>query len=318
MPAVVDFHAHILPGPLEKPIFERLPKTMIEQWRKRARGFMRPFASALHRTQTVVRHLPEGARKQIDGLAGIAPLPNLLFESTAGDLKEAMNEAGVDYAVIIAHPQMIPNELVLEAAQEDPRMIAAVNLPPGTLRVKATLKKFHDRGARLLKIHPAADGEKPDAKHYQTLLATASDLGIPVILHTGCIHSHLLYKDPEMGRAELFEPWFEKFPKTQFILAHMNFHAPVTAMDLAQKYENLWVDTSWQPAETIGEAVRRIGPERVLFATDWPFMGNNLTIGLKRIRECIEIGLLTEDQAAMILGKNALTLLTPVTKPNAP
>ena len=85
----------------------------------------------------------------------------------------------------------------------------------------------------------------------------------------------------------------------------MNFHEPSVALDLVEKHPNVFVDTSWQPAEVIGEAVRRVGAERVLFGTDWPFVGNNVNIGLARIRDCIQAGSLTEEQSMLILGVNA-------------
>ena len=312
MPAIVDFHTHVFPATIEKSLLDRLPGAQLsklEEFRKRARGFIKPFSKAVHRAQTVVRHLPEGTRDRLDRLTGIVPFPNLLFESTPNDLIDAMNEASVDHAVIVAHPPVISNEFVLELASDHPRLVAAVNLPPGTQRSKALLTRFHKRGARLLMLHPAADGEGPDSKHYAKLLPVAEDLGLPVAIHTGKIHSHVLYKSPEMGRAELFEPWFEKYKKIQFVLAHMNFHDPQRAMDIAQRHENVFLDTSWQPPEAIGEAVRRVGADRVLFASDWPFVGNNLKVGLKRIRECLTIGLLNEEQSEQILGTNALKLL---------
>lgn len=308
MPPIIDFHAHIFPASLERFLPES-SKGKIAGWRRRARALMRPFSSSMHKTQPLFRHLPEGARRNLDAITGLAPIPGLLFESTASDLKDAMNEAGVDYALIIAHPKMIPNELVLEAAADNPRMIPVVNVPAGTVRPSQTLKKFHKNGAKVLKIHPAADGEGPGCSRYKSLLKTAADLGMPVILHTGCVHSSFLYKDPEMGRVEKFEPWFKQYPKTRFVLAHMNFHDPQQALDLALEHENLFVDTSWQPAEIIGEATRRIGAERVLFGTDWPLVGNNLSVGLKRIQDCIEIGLITEAQAELIRGVNAMKLL---------
>ena len=58
----------------------------------------------------------------------------------------------------------------------------------------------------------------------------------------------------------------------------------------------------------IGEAVRRLGPEKVLFGSDWPLMGNNLTVGLRRIQSSVEGGLISEEDAALIRGANARRL----------
>ena len=52
-----------------------------------------------------------------------------------------------------------------------------------------------------------------------------------------------------------------------------------------------------------------VGPDRVLFGTDWPFVGSNLAVGIERVRICIEAGTLNSADADLILGKNAAQLL---------
>lgn len=120
------------------------------------------------------------------------------------------------------------------------------------------------RSAPRHKIHAASDGEGLDSPRYRELLEVAREKNLPVILHAGCIQNRLFYKDPECGRAELFAPWFEGYPEVSFILAHMNFHEPHKAIELAELHSNVFLDNSWQPPEIIGEAVRRVGAERVL------------------------------------------------------
>jgi hypothetical protein len=304
MSLIIDAHAHFFPDPLH-PLVPEAAQSTYDEFRKRGRAWIKPFTGTLHRAQAFLRHLPESARWPFDELGGIAPLPGLFFESTVEDLLEAMDEASVSRAVVIAHPPLISNEFLLERCREQPRLIPVVNIPAGTPQPGSALKHFVEQGAKALKIHPASDGEGVTSAHYAVLLKTADELGLPVILHTGCFYAHLIYKEPELGHAQHFAPWFESFPNLRFILAHMNFHEPSVALDLVEKHPNVFVDTSWQPAEVIGEAVRRVGAERVLFGTDWPFVGNNVNIGLARIHDCIQAGTLTEEQSKLILGVNA-------------
>jgi predicted TIM-barrel fold metal-dependent hydrolase len=215
----------------------------------------------------------------------------------------------VDFAVTIAHPPTISNDFIMELAMENPRFLPVVNIPRGTPKPGQTLKRFVQRGAKAVKIHPASDGEGVESPRYRALIKAAAELGIPVILHTGCIHAPYLYKDPNQGGAELFSRWFETYKEVKFVLAHMNFHDPNTAFDLCEEFPQLYVDTSWQPAEAIGEAARRIGADRVLFASDWPLVGDNIRIARKRVDECFEIGLLNQEQTRLILGENAAKLL---------
>lgn len=299
---VIDVHAHAFPA------IESVVQTL-EPVRRNVRSWMRPLAESFHKTQTLLRHLPDPIRQGIDQVAGIAPMAGLLVESTVDDLLESMETNEVDQALLIAHPPLISNDFVMDACARDPRLIPIVNIPKETARPKTALKNFAKKGARGLKIHTAADGEGVDSKRYRDLLATASDLGLFVILHTGCLHSNLVFKNPALSRADLFTPWFEEFQNLTFILAHMNFHEPQVAMNLVTEYGNVHVDTSWQPAETIAEAVRRVGAERVMFGSDWPLLGNNISVGLQRIQDCVDTGLITTEDSKKILGENAVRIL---------
>jgi predicted TIM-barrel fold metal-dependent hydrolase len=316
MSVVIDFHTHIFPSSLENYAEKYIPQTgmtAIDRTRDSLRSLMRPFANSVHKAKPLVRFLPAGARSQANLLSGIASIPGLFVESSGKDLEQAMNNAGIDFSVIIAHPPFISNEFVLEAAREGAhgsgRFIAAVNIPKHTDRPAAVLKSLVKKGARLLKLHPAADGEAASSSRYKALLKTANDLGLPVILHTGCTQTPLLFRKPTLGRVELYAPWFKAYPKLKFILAHMNQDEPQLALDLAVEFPNLYVDTSSQPPEAIGEAARRIGAERVLFASDWPMIGNNFAVAKDRIHECVNIGLITAEQEKLILGENAAKLL---------
>lgn len=298
---IIDFHVHIFP--------EKNVSTWTTSLRKSTRQLFIPFSHTVHRLQPITRHVPAPLREKGDQLGGVVAVASLLFTSTPSDLNKAMKRASVDYALTIAHPPFASNDFILKACAENPKLIPVVNIPKHKTSPSKELTRLVKKGAKVLKIHPAADGDGPTSKHYHTLLRTAGRLGIPVIIHTGAISSKIIYKDPEKGHAELYKPWFEKYKDVRFILAHMNFHFPLKALDLAEEFGNIMVDTSWQPSEIIGEAVRRIGAERVLFGTDWPIFGDNLMVHLDRIKDGIKSGTLTEADARLIRGLNALKLL---------
>jgi len=310
MKLTVDAHVHAFPHFVKNDLAGlQAASGRVGQVRDAARLWWSPFSELLHRAQTYMRYLPPGARAALDEVTSFIPLPGLLIESTVTDLLHSMDQAGITHAAIIALPPRIPNDFVLEVGSSNPRLLPVVNLPKSSPRPSAEFKAFIKKGAKALKIHTAWDGETADSPRYRKLITIATDAGLPVILHTGVPHSHFFYKAPETGAVENFTPWFEEFPKTQFILAHMNYHEPMTAIDLAEKYLNLYLDTSWQPSEIIGEAARRLGAERILLGTDWPLIGNNLAVGLARLRECVHVGTLTPEQADQIQGLNAAKLL---------
>jgi predicted TIM-barrel fold metal-dependent hydrolase len=311
---IIDSHVHVFPNWVGDWMEKWTPDAAqgvalgtLELLRRRARDWLGPVSSQLHRVQTAIRHVPAPARGVLDGLTAITPL-GLAVESTAADLEAVMEKNRVDYALVIASPPHCTNEFLLQVCRDNPRLLPIVNIPKGTERPGTVLKELAKLGAKAVKIHPAMDGEGYDSARYQAVLQAADELGLPLILHTGCIHSRILYRAPEQGDVRNFEPWFDAYPDLRFVLAHTNFHDPGAALDLAEKYGNLAVETSWQPSEVIGESVRRLGAERVLFGSDWPLLGNNVSVGLSRIREAVDSSFITEAQAELVYGGNALKL----------
>lgn len=61
----------------------------------------------------------------------------------------------------------------------------------------------------------------------------------------------------------------------------MNLHEPERAIGLAERFSNVLLDTSWQPGEVIAEACRRVGAAKILFASDWPLLGDNHRVGIQ-------------------------------------
>lgn len=298
---VIDFHVHVFPMQPER-YFPGKTREVAQFWSK-------SVSRAFHEVQPWLRFLPPLGKRIFDELGALVPAPLLLLESSVDDLKRAMDEANIDQAVLIAHPEAIPNEFILKVASESDRFIPAVNIPPTQNDPCAKLREYRELGAKILKIHPAADGLDAESPHYLALIDEATTLKMPIILHTGCMASHAFFKNPHASSVENFESWFKSFPNTTFILAHMNYHEPEKAMDLAERYPNLILDTSWQPIETIAEAVRRVGVKSIVFGSDWPLVGDNMHVGIGRIREAVNSELLTEEEAEIILGKNAVRIL---------
>jgi predicted TIM-barrel fold metal-dependent hydrolase len=293
----IDFHVHVFPFQPDR--------YFPGQTRDVARFWGKPVSKALHSVQPWLRLLPPIGKRIFDELGALIPAPMLLLNSTADDLKEAMQDAHIDRAVIVAHPGIIPNEFVLELAAKSDALIAAVNIAPTEKNPDEKLREYFDRGAKVLKIHPAADGLGSDSTHYLALLKEAQKLKIPVILHTGCMESRTLYKFPYASDVKNFISWFPQFPDLTFILSHMNYHEPDAAIDCAEKNPNVLLDTSWQPTETIAEAVRRVGAHSVLFASDWPLLGDNMKVAMSRIEAAVKSQMITEEDSFLILGQNA-------------
>jgi uncharacterized protein len=79
-----------------------------------------------------------------------------------------------------------------------------------------------------------------------------------------------------------FEEVVKKYPRLKLVLAHLGMGAEQDTIRLANKYPNVFTDTSlrlhdvgkpggWSFSEA-AETFRRIGVDRVLFASNYPFV----------------------------------------------
>jgi predicted TIM-barrel fold metal-dependent hydrolase len=57
----------------------------------------------------------------------------------------------------------------------------------------------------------------------------------------------------------------------QFILGHSGARDIDQALPLAQRYDNVWLDTHGQGVTGLHQMLKHTGGERMLFGTDWPF-----------------------------------------------
>lgn len=284
---IIDTHTHIYPELFKIPDKLKMPADI---------------ATPLQFLNSNIRKLPKKWIPLAEKAHSFASLSTALTRSTYQDLKLSMQENNIDLSLAIAHPPFISNEFLLDLAQNDPQIKVIVNIPK--MPKKELLKKldhYLQLGAIGLKIHAAADGLSQSESHYHNLLSYANEAKLSVIIHTGCINIQPFYKDPEMGHAQKFKYWFEKYPNINFILAHMNYHWPLIAIDYCANYENAYCDISWQPTEIIQKAMDKIS-DKVMFGSDWPLVGNNQKVMLKRAQGAK----LDSAQSKKLMFENAL------------
>ncbi len=118
---------------------------------------------------------------------------------------------------------------------------------------------------RAIKIHPFASDVSPADKRVAPYLELAKKNNLFVISHTGgCENASCdnLYKAALM------------YPSVPFIMAHMGLGTDNSrALDLMAKADNLFGDTAWVPVQTVIEATRRFGGEKMFFGSDSPIDG---------------------------------------------
>ena len=218
-------------------------------------------------------------------------MPGLYFDPTGEKQLAAMDEAGIDKAVILPLDYGLPigeapvpieevNETFADLQKRHPdRFIAFVSVDPRRPKAADLVKRaLDDWGMRGLKLHPGS-GFFPNGKETRRLLKKIADYKIPVICHTGAILQPLYSKgcDPL---------WLDElcadFPDQIVVAAHLGHGYGRELNHLGACKTNLWTDISDLQrrashefryfCESLRGALDSFGPDRVLFGTDGPYL----------------------------------------------
>jgi len=297
---VIDFHVHIYP---QTPLSEPLAPI-----RKQLTEWFRPFSKIQHKALSLVHKIPSSLRSISDEISIPFLVPHLLIESDVFDLEREMQKESVSQAVVVAHPPLISNDFIFYESKRIQGLIPAVFIDPDTMKSSSDLDAFYNRGIRLFKINPQQSGVPVDAPFYKDFLSYLNNKKAVLLIHTGALSSHF-FRLPNSGRIKEYETWFRDYPDIHFIAAHMNLHEPQDAIQMAQKYINLSLLTSWQSATVLKQAIESLGSDKILFASDWPLLGENIHTQKERLWSLYKSGTLTEDGLRAILSGNAKKLL---------
>jgi predicted TIM-barrel fold metal-dependent hydrolase len=155
-----------------------------------------------------------------------------------------------------------------------------------------------------LKIHPQVGGFACGELYHKTkgLVEYASNAKLPILIHTGHIPTERLKGMNGCIDVAALEPLIADFPEAKIVLAHIGWESWRTVLDMGQRYANILVETSWQPAKIIRRAVDTLGPERVLFGSDFPLF--NQSIAYQQVKDA-----LTVKEFVRVGSVNAMQLL---------
>ncbi len=197
-------------------------------------------------------------------------LPNLL---------ESMKKANIEKSIVLALEPHVPTESILKICKMSSKLIPFCSVHPRDKDKNYKLIKYIGEGCRGLKIHPVIQRVAPDDPATLELLEEVKSYNVPVLFHTGWGS----IGNGEYGFARHYKKILDAFPKMTFIFAHIGFYEPLSFIELIEKHQNVYVDTSWQPEGIILKAIEKLGEDRILLGSDWPYcsQGTSLRIVLK-------------------------------------
>lgn len=129
---------------------------------------------------------------------------------------------------------------------------------PQMLQASRDLTQYDVMAYAALKVH-GFDAWDAQQRGISRLCAIARERHWPVLFHTGGA------KECEAG---MYGNVCAAFPGVSVVLYHGR---PVEqAIDVCKRFPNAWIETSFMPMTWIKRTVREVGPERILFGSDFP------------------------------------------------
>jgi predicted TIM-barrel fold metal-dependent hydrolase len=223
---------------------------------------------------------------------------------TPRNLMAYMDRFGIDISVLqpIEPFRSTADNLALTGV----RLRTFASVHPMQAGWESRLRKYMELGCLGLKIQPVIQRLSPEDPAVCDLIEEYAPHGRPVLLHGGESSYRMGERSLSLfGRIGAWESILASFPGVKFIIAHTAMEGWREAIAMGERLPNLYVDTSFQPASHVREALRRMGKERVLFASDWPYSLQKAPLRVISSASAGDAGLLRAllcDNAHAVLG----------------
>jgi predicted TIM-barrel fold metal-dependent hydrolase len=260
------------------------------------------------------RELPEGAEifdahthlgTDIDGMVGV-------YE----DLERGMDKYGISRAFVFCldEPDRHPgfqagNDRTLEFARRSGgRLIPFVRLDLAEDPIGEATRCL-DLGARGIKLHPRAQKFLLNDQRLSPIFELAAERRVPILIHGG---RGLPPIADDLGRV------VDRYPEAQLIVAHAGIADLAALAQTLGGKAGVFFDTSvWSPLDLLG-LYRLVGPEQVVYASDYPYgqQPASLLIALRTAR----LAQLNDEEVRGVLARNADRIADgePAVEPSAP
>jgi uncharacterized protein len=216
------------------------------------------------------------------------------------ELLTSMAANQVDVALVMPQPfqgleVVAIHDRIARLAEQQPGIIYGManispRLPEADYRREVT-RCMHTLGFKAIKMDPSVHAVAPNHPIAEIAFATAQELGVPVIIHTGL--------GAPFALPSLAIPPALKYAGVTIVLAHAGFAVyGAEAMVAAELCPNIILDHSWSPSYQVAAMVKSFGAERVMFGSD------HLTNTASELAKLHALGL-EEAQLAAVLGGTA-------------
>ncbi len=154
--------------------------------------------------------------------------------------------------------------------------------------IKANINKYMENGIKGWKINPHSMGVSIDNPEFIKLIKQLAETELPILSCSGQVMPNFMLKSWVVSKKQeresatqnihKFNKAIAMLPKTKFILAHGGLFETEELIKLMKKYSNVYTDISTQPPQNIKSIIEAVGPNRVLYGTDYPFFNQSFSI----------------------------------------
>lgn len=207
---------------------------------------------------------------------------------TIENLLKSMEKNGITHAVVHPIEPMTPTDWLLNYTKGNKRIIPFASVNPKDPQKIEKLKKYKTKEIFGLKLHPILQRTSPEDASYFQIIEEFRTLKKTVIFHTGEFDYFVpVTKYSAYGNPQLFEKIIKAFPDVKFVIGHSGLLTPEKAIPLAEKYANVYLETSFQSLKSLKNIFSRVAHDKLLFGTDWPssFQEAHLKIMKKAVKE---------------------------------
>jgi predicted TIM-barrel fold metal-dependent hydrolase len=228
----------------------------------------------------VMEVMRRGKEKHWEFLIALMGDPKLLLRT--------MDEQGIQRVGMVNYPSpnimgfdFSTNEFAVNYAKADPkRLIPYGGVDPVTTKdARGQVKELAAMGTRMLKLHPPHQGFAANAytdglTSLRDIYATCSDLGLPVLVHTGT--SIFPGARSKYGNPMELDDVAIDFPSLRIVMAHGGRPLYMQeAFFILRRHRGMMLDLSGIPPRSLLEYFPRVSElaDQLLWGTDWPSPG---------------------------------------------
>jgi len=319
---VIDVHAHVIPPALVStmrsgtaPDGIRIEESGGRPWVIHRQGYRYPLLDSFHDVEARVEQMDADGTDL--ALLSVAP-PLFLYWTEAEGAGEAARTI---------------NDAVAAMVAQAPTRFAALATLPMQDPVAAALelrRSVEDLGMRGAQIGPHIEGTPIDDASIRPVLQTASDLGVPLVLHPYYVGSSPELDDFYLTNLQgnpwqtalaasrlIFSGTLDALPELDLVLVHGGGHFPyqIGRLDHGHRVRpeaavpehapsaylrRFHYDSLTHSVESTRWLIERVGVDRVMFGTDIPFDMAGGAFG-----EQLDGFAGTDDERAAVAGANA-------------